>query len=99
MALEARASTRSACGRSAPERRDQLAVRAAAARLRAEVPERARLAVEVGEELHAWMRLRKGGHLLHVRRIVHAPQAPFRDRVRLVAVRCVQLLVRLPRDA
>ena len=73
------------------------AVGRAAAGLAREVPQGARLAVEVREELDAAMGSDERGHPLDVRRIVDSPQAPFADRVPLAGMRRVELVVRLPR--
>ena len=82
--------------RSASERRDDSAVSRATARLARQIPDRARPAREVDEELGARVALHESRHALDERRVVDPPEAPLGDGVRLVAMCRVQRVVRLP---
>src|SRR5262249_62027131 len=82
--------------RSASERGDRPAIGGATPGLALQVPERAGLAVEVGEELHAPVALHERRHVLDVGGVVDPPETPLGDRVRLSRMRLVQALVRVP---
>src|SRR5207249_2143813 len=70
----------------------------AAARLRAEVEDRAGLALVPRHELHAVVALDPAGHAPDERRVVDPPEPPLADRVGLRLVRLVERVVRLPLD-
>ena len=91
-----RAGRRRRRDRRLAERRDQLPVGRLRPRLARQVPGGAGHRVEVGDQLDAAMGADEVGHRLDEPRVVDRPQSPFGERVRLVRMRVVEPLVRVP---